>query len=81
MKVIKIYPVGGNASEHPFAQKDPNWCYLTHAEIDGKYACKISGKYLCPDDSLLDQNGMPTCPICARKVQVARKVQLPPLNS
>lgn len=66
---IEIYGVGGNASEHPFASKDPNWAYLTHAVINGYMGCKISGKYLCWDTSIEDQNGIPTCPTCAKKVK------------
>jgi len=69
---IEIYGVGGNADEHPFASKDPNWAYLTHAVIDGEMGCKISGKYLCWDTSIEDQNGIPTCPMCAKKVKKIR---------
>jgi hypothetical protein len=66
---IEIYGVGGNASEHPFYKKDKKWAYLTHAVINGEMGCKISGKYLCWDTSIEDQNGIPTCPTCAKKVK------------
>jgi len=77
MKKIKILPAGGNIMEHPLYYKrimaGEDVSFLTHAVIDGKYACKISGKYLCHDESLLDQNGLPTCPTCAKAVVKARK--------
>jgi len=74
MNQIQIYPVGGNAYEHPFAKKNPNWAYLTHAMINGEYGCRISGDYICHDTSLEDQNGLPTCVTCAKKVIKARKI-------
>jgi len=73
MSIIKIYPAGGNIYDHPFARKNPEWAYHTHAEIDGEYACNISGEYLCHDTSIEDQSGLPTCPKCAKKVIKARK--------
>jgi hypothetical protein len=69
---ICIYPTGGNICEHPFARKNPQWAFHTHATIDGEYACKISGKYLCHDTSIKDQNGLPTCPTCVKRVIKAR---------
>ncbi|NBZ96738.1 MAG: hypothetical protein EBR40_10000 [Proteobacteria bacterium] len=70
---IEIYGTGGNITEHPFYKKDPAWAYLTHAVIDGKMGCKITGAYLCWDTSIEDQNGLPTCPVCRKKVEKARK--------
>jgi hypothetical protein len=72
---VEIYGVGGNITEHPFYKKDSNWAYLTHSVIDGKMGCKISGKYLCWDISLEDQKGLPTCPVCSKKVVKARKLE------
>ena len=74
MNRIQIYPAGGNITEHPFYRNRPEWAFLTHAMIDGKYGCKISGNYLCHDTSLEDQNGLPTCVTCAKKVIKARKI-------
>ena len=70
---IQIFPPGGNICEHPFARKKPEWAYHTHAVIKGKYGCRISGDYLCHDTSIEDQNGLPTCPTCAKKVTKARQ--------
>jgi hypothetical protein len=70
---VEIYGTGGNITEHPFYKKDPAWAYLTHAVIDGKMGCKITGKYLCWDTSIEDQNGLPTCPVCRKKVEMVRK--------
>jgi len=76
MNRIQIYPAGGNITEHPLYYKrivaGEDISFLTHAVIDGKYACKISGNYLCHDTSLEDQNGLPTCSTCAKKVIKAR---------
>jgi len=78
MSKIHIFPAGGNIVEHPLYYKriasGEDISFLTHAVIDGEYGCNISGKYLCHDTSLLDQNGVPTCSTCARKVAKARKI-------
>jgi hypothetical protein len=72
MSNIQIYPAGGNITEHSLyykrLQEGEDISFLTHAVIDGKYGCRISGKYLCHDTSIEDQNGLPTCPTCAKKV-------------
>ena len=77
MKTIHIYPAGGNITEHPLYYKrllaGEKIDFLTHAVIDGKYGCRISGDYLCHDTSLEDQNGLPTCPKCAKAVIKARQ--------
>jgi hypothetical protein len=76
---IEIYPPGGNIVEHPLYYKrllsGEQIEFLSHAIIEGVYGCKLSGKYLCHDNSLLDQNGLPTCPTCSRKVKKARSLQ------
>jgi hypothetical protein len=68
---IEIYTVGGNAYESPRFGKS-EWAIHTHAVIDGKIGCGITGAFLCWDTSIEDQNGLPTCPKCARKVIKAR---------
>jgi hypothetical protein len=73
---ICIYPVGGNAYESPRFGRGDDWATHTHATIDGKLACRISGNYLCFDASIEDQSGLPTCPVCQRKVIKARKEAL-----
>ena len=45
----------------------------THEFMGQTITCRISGDYLCHDTSLEDQNGLPTCPTCAKKVIKARK--------
>ena len=73
---VEIYGAGGNITEHPFYKKDPSWAYLTHAVIDGEMGCKITGKYLCWDTSIEDQSGLPTCPVCSKKVKNVRKLEV-----
>jgi len=73
MNSIEIYQTGGNSSDHPFFQKNWDWAYHSHALVNGSFGCKISGKYICYDLSIEDQNGLPTCPKCLKKTIKARE--------